>query len=122
MSDYCAFLSNCLAIGVQKTTRKTDGGWIKDRIEWNLNKHKVILQQNKNIITQPLDKLRNRWIDSSKIIVRNVPKTKVSEAENIAKDLACMLSFAGMSQVRVYGSPDGQYKIPQLWPGQNPPA
>ena len=102
MSDYCAFLSNCLAIGVQRS-QSPKGGWIRDKIEWNLGHYKVILQQNEPVITQSVKKLSNKWIDSSKVIISNVALNKISEAENIAKDLAYMLSFAGMSQVWVYG-------------------
>ena len=103
MSDYCAFLSNFLAIGVQ-ISQKPEGGWIRDKIAWDLSHYKVILQQSENIINQSVDKLRNRWIESSKVIIKDVPGKKVSEAENIAKDLASLLSFAGLSQVRVCGN------------------
>ena len=103
MNDYCAFLSNCLAIGEQNS-KKPDDGSIRDRIEWKLSNYEVILLQNEDIITQPLDQLRNRCVASSRVIIKNVNPPKVGIAENIAQDLASMLSFAGMSQVHVYGN------------------
>jgi hypothetical protein len=103
MNDYCAFFSNCLAIGEQNS-HKPDGGTIRNKFEWRLSNHEVILLQNDEIITQPLDQLRNRWVASSRIIIKNVAPPKVGVAENIARDLASLLSFAGMSQVLVYGN------------------
>ncbi|MCX5880427.1 MAG: hypothetical protein NTU74_00965 [Deltaproteobacteria bacterium] len=103
MSDYCAFLSNCLAIG-EHNSQRPDGSSIRDKIEWKLNNYEVILLQNEDMITQPLDQLRNRWIASSRVIIKNVTPPKVGVAENIARDLASMLHFAGMSQVHVFGN------------------
>jgi hypothetical protein len=103
MNDYCAFLSNCLAIG-EPSSKKSDGGGTWDKIEWKLSNYEVVLQQNEKIITQPLDQLRNRWVASSRVIIKDVPIQRLGVAENIARDLASMLSFAGMSQVQAYGN------------------
>lgn len=103
MSDYCAFYANCLAGGVQGTP-KPDGGWIRNKIEWTLSGHEVILLQKEEIITSPIRELTNKWIDSSMVIVKNIPQSKVKLAENITKDLAWLLSLAGLSRVCVYAS------------------
>lgn len=103
MNDYCAYYANCLS-GGDTISADPGGGWIRDKIIWNFNGHKIILHQNKDIITKPIGELRNIWIASSKLIIKNIPLSKVKYAENISKDIGWLLSFAGYSRVCVYGN------------------
>ena len=48
MANLRAHLCNCL-IGGHKITHRSDGGWTRDKIEWNLNGFDICLQQKREI-------------------------------------------------------------------------
>jgi hypothetical protein len=102
MSDYCAFLANCL-VGGDEISYKPDGGWIRDTIRWKLNGYRIRLIQREQVAIGEIAEFRGKWVNTSRLIVENVPEEKVKQVEGIVKDVAALLSFAGSSQVRLFG-------------------
>jgi hypothetical protein len=102
MSDYCAFLANCLAKG-DEISKKADGGWIRDTIQWELDGYRIILKQREEVILGGVSDFKKKWVDTSRLIIKNVPENKVKKAQGIVENVAALLSFAGLSQIRVFG-------------------
>jgi len=102
MSDYCAFLANCL-VGGDEVSYKPDGRWVRDTIRWKLNGYRICLIQREEVAKGAIAEFRGKWVNTSRLIVENVPEEKVKQVEVIIKDVAALLSFAGGSPVRVFG-------------------
>jgi hypothetical protein len=102
MSDYCAFLANCLAKG-DEISQKADGGRIRDTIRWELEGYRIILKQSEEVILGDISDLKKKWVDTSRLIIENVPERNVKKVKSIVEDIAALLSFAGLSQIRVFG-------------------
>jgi hypothetical protein len=102
MSEYCAFLANCLA-GGDEISKKPNGGWIRDTIRWELDGYRIILKQHEEVILRGVSDFKKKWVDTSRLIVENVSERNVKKVQGIVEDIATLLSFAGLSQIRVFG-------------------
>jgi hypothetical protein len=107
MGDYCAFLANCLASG-DEISKREDGSWVRDTIRWQLDGHDVVLKQNDEVVVKNAGDFRNQWVDTSRLIIKDVEENKVASAERIAVGVTAILTFGGMSPVRFFG-----YEYPQ---------
>lgn len=102
MNDYCAFLANCLA-GGDEISQKANGSFIRDTIRWELDGYQVILKQREDVILGEISDFKKRWVDTSRLIIENVLERDLKKVQSIVANIAALLSFAGLSQVRVFG-------------------
>lgn len=75
-----------------------NGSWYLGTISMKLGKHRVVLEQDKSVVTNKMD--YKGTIHTSVISVSGVKS--YSEGESIVRDICCLLSLASTSQVVAY--------------------
>ena len=92
MPNLRAHLCNCL-IGGHTITRNPDGGFTRDKIEWNLDGFEVCLQQNGEIATGNVSKFKSEWHYTTDVVVYQIAKKNRIKAMDVVVDLSILLSF-----------------------------
>ncbi|HTT97551.1 MAG TPA: hypothetical protein VMF58_05840 [Rhizomicrobium sp.] len=93
---FSAQLTNFIGMG-DGITEYPDGGWLRNKIAISTPKHEIEIEQHADVITYDLKELRGSAIHSSTIRITNIGS--LEEGEEVAKDLAALLSFAQHSRI-----------------------
>jgi hypothetical protein len=96
MPDFLSELANFIGPGDSWTVNQ-DGSRCRDRIEISIPGHAILIRQNQDVITYDLKELSGQFVPSSTVSISNV--LSFAEGEEIAKDIASLLSFAQHSRV-----------------------
>jgi len=107
MADLCAYLANCLVAG--HTMTRNANSLSRDTIEFNCGRLLLVLKQDAEVVSGDLEKLKGRFCETSKVVVRDVAAEDVPTVLKVVDRLCWLLSFAGLSRVLCYRYeyPDG---------------
>jgi hypothetical protein len=104
MTDFEAFLANCLGNG-EEVSKYGDGNWSRDQINLSLGAQRVRLIQ-RPVVMEGLghrSEQRGQFVPSTIARLFDIAPGRVEYAKRFSYDLADLLSFAAMSPVRLTG-------------------
>ncbi len=100
--ELVCYLSNFLAVGIE-TTEKEKGGWIRNKIPLSVAGLNIEIIQDPKFININQTELRGQFVESTKLIVKNVDESNLEPVLTIVKNISNLLSFATSSEVCFYG-------------------
>ncbi len=100
-----AQLTNCFIMGEERSQGIRG---LPDTIRARLGRYRVTIQQEQSACRPPTDEQKGLSLDTTLVTVHNLPDGEHSRGERIAHDIAALLSFATMSQVRARAFWQGQ--------------
>lgn len=96
------YLSNFLVLGIETTDTKT-GGWIRNKICLSLVGLSIEIIQEPEYINAKKSDFRGQFVESTKLIVKNIDEKDIDSIVEIVHKISVLLSFATSSEVRFYG-------------------
>lgn len=105
-------LTNCFIKGEERSQGVY--GW-PDTIRLRLGRYRVTLLQDQAACMPPADGVKESCVDTTRVTIDGIREGEHERAERMAFDLAALLSFATMSQVRArwfaHGSREWAYSV-----------
>lgn len=98
MADYRARIFNCPISGAEFTPTP-QGGKVRNLTRFNAGDLKIELLQQPALITAKYGDLRGKVVESTDLIIRNLPPARLNDAEAVAHATAMLLSMATSSEV-----------------------
>lgn len=100
--DLVCYLSNFVVLGIEVTDTES-GGWVRNKISLNIKGLCVEIYQDPEIIKAKKSELKGQFIESTKLIVKDINENDIENVVEIVKKISNILSFAVCSEVRFYG-------------------
>ncbi|WP_181872837.1 hypothetical protein [Billgrantia montanilacus] len=100
--ELVCYLSNFLVIGTEATDTK-GGGWIRNKIPLSVAGLSIEIYQEPEFINAKKSELSGQFVESSRLIVKNVSGSDVEYVVEVVRKISYLLSFAICSEVIFYG-------------------
>lgn len=109
MTDFRAVLVNALLCG-EEWSPQPDGSSVRNLIRFRLGGRDVELIQSPALVSARWGDFKGRQVDTTQLVIRDLPASDVPEALSLARSVASLLSLATCSEVRVraYEHPDAE--------------
>ncbi|BCV50601.1 hypothetical protein [Shewanella algae] len=100
--ELVCYLSNLLVMGIETTDTET-GGWVRNKISLTVAGLRIDIYQEPEFINAKKSELRGQFIESTKLIVKDIDENDIDYAVAVVKKISNLLSFATCSEVSFYG-------------------
>ncbi|MDW1996245.1 hypothetical protein R7R34_12200 [Vibrio sp. 299] len=95
------YLSNFLVLGIETTSTET-GGWVRNKICLSIAGLNVEIVQEPEFINARKSDLRGQFLESTKLIVKNIDESDIDSVVEVVEKISVLLSFATCSEVSFY--------------------
>jgi len=100
MTDFRATLVNALFCG-EEWSSQSDGSSVRNLIRLRLGDRNVELIQSPDLVSARWGDFKGRQVDTTQLVIRDLPASDVPEALSLARSVASLLSLATCSEVCV---------------------
>lgn len=101
MADYCAYIANCPIIG--ECTSTIDGTKYLNIIKLHLGQFDLKIVEEPQVVTKNLGEFRGHSKHTTKLLIENIAEDQLKNAEELAGEVASLLSLATCSMVTKFG-------------------
>lgn len=109
MALYKAYIANCPILG--ETMSNVEGSLVLNEIKLHLGKYDLRIIESPQIVLNHLGKFKGRSVYTTDLTIQDLPEDEFHEAEELAGEVASLLSLATCSMVTKFGYEFGTEKV-----------